>query len=76
MMGNETLAQVRARLATALADPQAAETIATERSEVVDALLRFLNGEVGRTKPGTAAAARRKPSRSRSASKTKKTQLK
>jgi hypothetical protein len=52
MMGGETLAAVRARLAAAMAGPAGSRVSAAGRSEVAEALERFLAGPVaGRAKP-------------------------
>ena len=47
MMGNETLAAVRARLAAAMAGPDGGRASADGRSEVAEALERFLAGPTG-----------------------------
>jgi hypothetical protein len=52
MMGNETLAAVRARLAAAMAGAEGGRASSDGRSEVAEALERFLAGpKAGRGKP-------------------------
>jgi hypothetical protein len=66
MMGGETLAAVRARLAAAMAAPDGPRPSPAGRSEVVEALERFLSGPVGRpVKSAAASRTNRGPKRPR-----------
>ena len=56
MMGNETLAAMRARLAAAMAAPDGGRASSEGRSEVAEALERFLAGPTpGRGKASPAS---------------------
>ena len=69
MMGGETLAEVRARLAAAMAGPEGTRPSSSGRSEVAEALERFL-AELPTERAKPVAASARVPSKRKKARRT------